>query len=71
MRMKSVSSLILLMGILAYSAMQIGIRGPAATIARMDRHGIMAAPRRVVRGDSPRRDKSPAHRPQIYFATAR
>jgi hypothetical protein len=68
--MKSVSSLILLMGTLAYAAMQVGVHGPAATIARTDRQEMIAAPHRVVRGDAPRREKIPAHRPQIYFATA-
>ncbi len=70
MRMKSVSSLILLMGTLAYAAMQISIHGPSATMARTDRQGMTAAPHRAVRGDAPRREKSPAHRPQVYFATA-
>ncbi|GEM_PF-2270842 len=71
MRMKSVSSLILLMGTLAYAAMQVGVHGPAATMARTDRQEMIAAPHRAVRGDAPRREKSPARRPQIYFATAR
>jgi hypothetical protein len=68
--MKSVSSLILLMGTLAYAAMQVGVHGPAATMSRMDHQEITAAPHRVVRGETPRREKSPARRPQIYFATA-
>jgi hypothetical protein len=70
MRLKSVSSLILLMGTLAYAAMQLGIHGPAATMARTDRQEMNAAPHRAVRGEAPRREKTPAHRPQIYFATA-
>jgi hypothetical protein len=70
MRMKSVNSLILLMGTLGYAAMQIAVRGPAATIAGVDRQERIAAPQRTVRGDAPRREKTPAHRPQIYFATA-
>ena len=69
--MKSVSSLILLMGTLAYAAMQVGVHGPAATMARTDRREMIAAPHQVVRGDAPRREKSTARRPQIYFATAR
>lgn len=68
--MKSVSSLILLMGTLAYAAMQVGVHGPTATIARTDRQEMPTAPHRVVRGDAPHREKAPAHRPQIYFATA-
>jgi hypothetical protein len=71
MRMKSVSSLILLVGTLAYAAMQVGVHGPAATMSRMDRQEMTSAPHRVVRGDAPRREKSPARRSQIYFATAR
>ena len=70
MRLKSVSSLILLMGTLAYAAMQIGIHGPAATMARTDRQEMIAAPHRVVRGDAPRREKISPRHPQIYFATA-
>lgn len=70
MRMKSVSSLILLMGTLAYAAMQVGVHGPAATTAGVDRQEMTAAPHRAVRGDAPHREKPPAHRPQVYFATA-
>lgn len=71
MRLKSVSSLILLMGTLAYAAMQISVHGPAATMARTNRQEMTAAPHRAVRGDAPRREKTSSHRPQIYFATAR
>jgi len=71
MRMKSVSSLILLMGTLAYAAMQVGVHGPAATMSRTDRQQMIAPPHRAVRGDAPRRERPSAHRSQIYFAMAR
>jgi hypothetical protein len=69
--MKSVSSLILLMGTLAYAAMQIGVHGPAATMVKMGEPERTAAPQRIVRGEAPRRERIPAHRPLVYFATAR
>jgi hypothetical protein len=69
MKLKSVSSLILLMGTLGYAAMQIGVSGPVAAgvSGPQDRS---TAPQRIVRKDTPRQEKSSPRHPQVYFATA-
>ena len=70
MKLKSVSSLILLMGTLAYAAMQISVSGPAAAV--MAGPQKQAAPaQRIVRQETPRQEKASPRRPQVYFATAR
>jgi hypothetical protein len=70
MRMKSVSSLILMFGIFGYIAMQIGMRGPAA--ARLAGETRIAAPQRTEQRVLPPRYEKLTPRPaQIYFATAR
>jgi hypothetical protein len=70
MRMKSVSSLMLLTGTLAYAAMQIGVFGPAAAVVASPR-GQSTAPQRIVRKDAPRHEKNSPRHPEVYFATAR
>ncbi len=67
MKMKSVSSLILLTGTLAYAAMQIGVSGPASAIATGPAERT-AAPQRIVRKDAPRQEKTSPRHLQIYFA---
>ena len=67
MKMKSVSSLILVMGTLAYAAMQIGVSGPASAISAGPSERIVA-PQRIVRKDAPRQEKTSSRHPQIYFA---
>jgi hypothetical protein len=69
MKLKSVSSLILLMGTLGYAAMQIGVSGQALAVAAGPQ-GRTGAPQRIVRKDAPRQEKSSPRRPQVYFATA-
>jgi hypothetical protein len=68
MKLKSVSSLILLMGTLGYAAMQIGVSGQ--TLAAAGSQGRTAAPQRIVRRDAPRQEKNSPRHPQVYFATA-
>jgi hypothetical protein len=70
MKLKSVSSLILLMGTLGYAAMQIGVSGQALDAAAGPQ-GRTAAPQRIVRKDGPRQEKNSPRHPQVYFATAR
>lgn len=68
MRMKSVSSLILLMGTLGYLAMLIGVRGPAARLGSEER---VAVPQRMLHRDLPRRERISPRAAQTYFATVR
>jgi hypothetical protein len=68
MKLKSVSSLILLMGTLGYAAMQIGVSGQI--LAAAGSQGRTAAPQRIVRRDAPRQEKNSPRHPQVYFATA-
>lgn len=67
MKMKSVSSLMLLAGALAYAAMQIGVSGPAAADGPPQRS---APAQRIVRKEPPRQEKAAPRHPQVYFATA-
>ena len=69
MKMKSVSSLILLMGTLAYAAMQIGVSGPASATAPGSQERVPTQ-QRIVRRDAPRQQKTSPRHPQVYFATA-
>ncbi len=69
MKLKSVSSLILLMGTLGYAAMQIGVSGQTLSVAAGPQ-GRAAAPQRNVRKDAPRQVKNSPRHPQVYFATA-
>ncbi len=69
LKMKSVSSLVLLAGALAYAAMQIGVSGPAAAIAGGPQQRTAPA-QRILRKDSPRQERATPRRPQVYFATA-
>jgi hypothetical protein len=69
MKMKSVSSLILLMGTLGYAAMQIGVSGPAAAVLAAPQDQV-TAPQRIVRKDAPRQERNSSRHPQVYFATA-
>jgi hypothetical protein len=69
MKLKSVSSLILLVGTLAYAAMQIGVSGPAAAIASAPAERT-SPPQRIMRKDAPRQEKASPRHPQVYFATA-
>ncbi len=70
MKLKSVSSLILLMGTLAYGAMQIGVSGPASAVMAGPQEQIVA-PQKMVRKYAPRQEKAAPRHPQVYFATAR
>jgi hypothetical protein len=69
MKMKSVSSLILLVGTLAYAAMQIGVSGPASAVATVPQQRT-TSPQRIVRKDPPRQEKTSPRHPQVFFATA-
>jgi hypothetical protein len=69
MKLKSVSSLILLMGTLGYAAMKIGVSGQTLAAAAGPQRRT-AAPQRIVRKDTPRQEKSSPRHPQVYFATA-
>jgi len=68
MRLKSVSSLILMFGIFCYVAMQIGVRGPTAT--RLTNEPHIATPQRTEQRPLPPRRERTTRPPQIYFATA-
>lgn len=70
MKMKSVSSLMLLVGALAYAAMQIGVSGPAAVVAVAGPQQRTAPAQRIVRKEPPRQEKAAPRHPQVYFATA-
>lgn len=69
MKLKSVSSLILLMGTLGYAAMQIGVSGPASAVAIGPQVRIPTQQRNF-RKDAPRQEKNSPRHPQVYFATA-
>jgi hypothetical protein len=70
MKLKSVSSLVLLMGTLGYAALQIGVSGQAAAVVAGS-EGRTSAPQRIVRKDAPRQERNSSRHPQVYFATAR
>jgi hypothetical protein len=69
MRLKSVSSLILMFGIFGYLAMQVGVRGPATAQATSD--PSISVPQRTEQRPLPPRHERISSRPQIYFATVR